>query len=288
MSEEDTVNLDDQNFSCSKKCDSKVLDSVTLTQCNSKSHIPMGSTGPLVVKVPVVLSDLEIEIHVESEMKLEESATDIENIDKEVFITECKLIPYTNNLFIGGYVQKSIQFSIADCRNNSTISGRVEHTTVNVPFRCVTETKFSKEPIYGKNYKERINFINDNMLGKDKREDSWVHYSELYDAVYCQLEYAKVLEIDMFNEINTIKKATSEENIFKKLSEKMVIFIRLKVLQNQQIFIPEFDGDVIVIKDHNNDSNLQHVKDKNKGQRDIEIGFDDEKGVIGKEGNGLT
>ena len=288
MSEEDTVNLDNQNFSCSKKCDSKVLDSVTLTQCNSKSHIPMGSTGPLVVKVPVVLSDLEIEIHVESEMKLEESATDIKNIDKEVFITECKLIPYTNNLFIGGYVQKSIQFSIADCSNNRTISGKVEHTTVNVPFRCVTEIKFSKEPIYGKNYKERINSINDNMLGKDKREDSWVHYSELYDVVYCQLEYAKVLEIDMFNEINTIKEATSEENTFKKLSEKMVIFIRLKVLQNQQIFIPEFDGDVIVIKDHSNDYNLQHAKDKNKGQRDIEIGFDDEKGVIGKEGNGLT
>ncbi len=288
MSEENTVNLDNQNFSCSKKCDSKVLDSVTLTQCNSKSHIPMGLTGPLVVKVPVVLSDLEIEIHVESEMKLEESATDIKNIDKEVFITECKLIPYTNNLFIGGYVQKSIQFSIADCSNNRTISGKVEHTTVNVPFRCVTEIKFSKEPIYGKNYKERINSINDNMLGKDKREDSWVHYSELYDVVYCQLEYAKVLEIDMFNEINTIKEATSEENTFKKLSEKMVIFIRLKVLQNQQIFIPEFDGDVIVIKDHSNDYNFQHVKDKNKGQRDIEIGFDDEKGVIGKEGNGLT
>lgn len=268
---------------CTTQCDSKVLDSTTLAECDNKYNIPMGRTGPLVAKIPVVLSEVEVQIDVESEIRLEQSALDIKNIDKHIFLTQCKLIPYTNKLFISGYVQKNIQFSTIECTNKTSISGNIQHTTVNVPFKCVTKIEFSNEPIYGKEYKKRLNVLDKNMLGKDNKEDSWIHYSKLYEPVYCELEYAKILETDILNKQCVDHNDISKEKTFNELVEKMVIFIRLKVLQNQQVFIPEPNGDVTMLDNCDTKRSSDSMEDKDDRYNYIEVGFQPEKGMMGKE-----
>ncbi|MBU5592247.1 hypothetical protein KQI89_10780 [Clostridium sp. MSJ-4] len=283
MEQVDIISNNKKNPQCKERCDSKVLDSVTLSTCQSKCNIPMGFTGPLIAKIPVVLSDVEVEINEESEIELEERDIRLINIDKEVFIIECKLIPYTNKLFIGGYVQKNIQFSANDCTNKTSISSKVEHTTVNLPFKCVTEIEFFKKPLYGESYKERLNSLDENMLCKNNKEDSWIHYSKLYEPVYCELQYAKILETDILDKKDHSTKSLQKDKDSKKILEKMVIVIRLKVIQNQQVFIPEFDGDVMVIENCNNDSIPEYIRNNDKKQEGIGDSFDDEKGVLGKE-----
>lgn len=279
MSEENSMLQSKEISKSSPKCNSKVVDSATLSQCENECHIPMGRTGPLVVKIPVVLSDVEIQVDVEAEIRLEDAALDVKTIDKHIYLTQCKLIPHTNKLFIAGYVQKNIQYSSIDCVDKISISGKIQHTTVNVPFKCATEIKLSKRPIYGKDYKDKQSTLNENMFGKDNKEDSWFHYSKLSEPVYCELEYAKIMETDIYDPKYPIPNTIKDEKPFKELIEKMVIFIRLKVLQNQPVFIPEPNGDVIMLDSH--PAGFDRNEDKNSS--DIEVGYDPKNGMIGKE-----
>lgn len=278
-----TINSCNEIAKCTTRCESQVLDSTTLNECSNKHYISMGRTGPLIAKIPVVLSDVEVQIDVESEIKLQEAALDIKTIDKHVYLTQCKLIPYTNKLFIAGYIQKNIQFSTIDCANETSVSGNIQHTTVNIPFKCVTKIKFSQDPIYGKEYKKRVNTLDKDMLGKDQQEDSWIHYSKLYEPIYCELEYAKILETDFLNDSYPIPGAPPCEKVIREIVEKMVVFIRLKVLQNQQVYIPEPDGDVVIVEKCVPDSKEDSYDSKGKKYTKIEVGFDPEKGMIGRE-----
>jgi hypothetical protein len=283
MSEKNTMNACNEIAQSTTSCDSKLLDSTTLNECDNKYYVPMGRTGPLVAKIPVVLSDVEIQIDVESEIRLEEAAFDIKTVDKHTFLTECKLIPHTNKLFIAGFVQKNIQYSTVDCTNKTSVSGKIQHTTVNIPFKCVTKIQFSKSPIYGKDYKKRLNALDGNMLGKDQREDSWVHYSKPFEPVFCELECTKILETDIINKQCHSHNSSPKEETFQELIVKMVIFIRLKVLQNQQVNIPEPNGDVAIVERCSMDNSQEYFYDNNKKDTYIEVGFDPEKGMIGKE-----
>lgn len=264
-------------------CESKVLDSSTLNECNNKHFIPMGGTGPLVAKIPVILSDLEVQIDVESEIKLQEPALDIKTVDKKVNLTQCKLIPYTNKLFIAGYVQKNIQYSTIHYVNESSASGNIRHITVKVPFKCVTKIKLVKKPIYGKEYKKRISSLDKSMFCEDGKEDSWIHYSKPYEAIYCELDYARILETDFLKDLSSHESKLYAENGIFEVIEKMVIFIRLKVLQNQQVCIPEPEGDVVIVKKHSSDLKKDSHENKDKKHVKIEVGFDGDKGMIGRE-----
>lgn len=265
---------------CKQGCKSTLVDSVTLSTCNSKSHIPMGSTGPLIAKIPVILSDVEVEINVESEIELEKEHTRLINIDKEVFVKECKLIPYTNKLFIEGYVGKNIQFYNDDCTNKTNEGNKVEYTEVNSTFKCVTEIEFFKKPLYGEGYKERLNSLDKSMICKNNKEDSWVHYSELQEPVYCECQYAKILEIDALNSKDNGMKCLDKKEVCKKILEKMVIFIRLKVIQNQQVFIPEFHRDVMAIESCNNNSMYKCTRNYDKDKSNVTVEFGEKEGIM--------
>ncbi|GAA0726520.1 hypothetical protein GCM10008905_23210 [Clostridium malenominatum] len=282
MSQENTINDWEKNPH-NPKCDSQVIESTTLKECNNKCNLPMGRPGPLIGKIPVVLADVEVQIDLEAEIRLEETAFDIKTIDKHVCLTQCKLIPQTNKLFIGGYVQKNIQFSSVNCTNKTSISGEMKHTTVNIPFKCVTKIQLSHNPVYGKDYKTKLNVLDKNMQCKDTREDSWIYYNKPYEPVYCELEDANILETDILNKQNSLSNITSEERTFRELVEKMVIFLRIKVLQNQQIFIPEPMGNVEIVECLSEDSYMDSSYGKGRKCIDIEVGFDPKQGMIGRE-----
>ncbi|PPK45596.1 CsxC family protein [Clostridium algidicarnis] len=273
MGEKDISSNDKENIDGKKRCDSMVIDSEVLSTCNSKCHALTGSTGPLIAKVPVILSDVEVEINVESEIELEKTDINVINIDKEVFVKECKLIPYTNKIFIEGYVEKNIQVSNNDCTNKASEGNKIEYTVVNSPFKCVTEIEFFRNPLYGESYKERLNGLDKNTLCKNNKEDSWIHYSKLYEPVYCECEYAKILEIDALDSKDNGMKCLDKKEGCKKILEKMVIFIRFKVIQNQQVFIPEFHGDVMAIESCNNNSIHKYTRNDDKDKSNVTVAF---------------
>lgn len=279
MANESTKSGVDKTAVSPECCQSKVLESKTLNECDSKCYTPMGCPGPIVAKIPVVLANVEIQIDVEASIKLSKEALDVKTIDKQIFITQCKLVPFTDKLFIAGYVQKNIQFSTIDCVNKTSISGEINHTTAKIPFNCVTRIKLFKEPQYGKEDKKRFNVLDKNMLGIDTKEESWVHYSKFEEKVFCELEAVKIAETDIFNKEENKKESILEKEGFNEILEKMVINIKLKVLQKQKVFIPGYDSGVDVIEAK--DQGLSHDMQTNAVH--IELGHDINKGIVAKE-----
>ena len=258
-------------------CESKVISSKHLGECDSHCYPPYGRPGPITVKVPVVLANCKIQIDVESEIRLDAPAFDVKTIDKHVCITQCHLVPHTNKLFLAGFVQKNIQYSTVECANKTSISGEVLHTTVRLPFKCVTAVCFDKYPIFGKSDKERLNVLDKGMLCPDNEEDSWMHFSKFYEPIFCELEWAKILETDIFDrDIKHDAEPFTREKLFQDITEKMVVYVFIKVLQNQQVCIPEPSCPICMEKEY---------EDKEEYE-DIEIAYLPEKGMVGRKVKG--
>jgi len=220
-------------------CDSKVINSETLGECESKFYDPVGICGPLVAKVPVVLSDVNVQIDIEADIRLEEPAFDIKAIDKKVCITQCHLVPCSNKLFIGGYVQANIQYSTIRCINETSISGDIRHTTVNIPFKCVTKVKFDRKPVFGRSYEEELNVVDNKMTCLDEEEESRIHSQKFFEKIFCELEWAKIIESTLLDRNIRCTGKFKGERCFKEFTEKMVVYVRIKVLQNQPVYIPK-------------------------------------------------
>lgn len=103
---------------------------------------PILTPGTPIVKIPVVLAERTIQIVVESDISLDPPATEIKRVLKNVFLTQCKLVPVaftpvpgTNyrrvtraKLFVQGYIRKNIEYANDEC--NGVLYDRI----ANVPF----------------------------------------------------------------------------------------------------------------------------------------------------------
>ena len=244
---------------CINICKAEVLKSETLVECSNDSFTPNGLNGPFVGKIPVVLAEPIIQIDLESEIKLEEPALEIKRIKKNLFLTQCKLIatgydrecPKTGKLFLSGYVRKNIEYATADCKSGCKggISGKIHHTTVNIPFRCVTKVTFDNTPkISEKGYSKEIasllgetkghEYCDQKIMGQDPCEINFEHVEYFNEKVYCELEEARIYENDTIVEPRCYDCGFKGEYTFDKIIEKMVIYVRIKLLQNQQVNIP--------------------------------------------------
>lgn len=265
-----------------EKCKAQVVKAETLPECSNEQKVPQGIAGPVVGKIPVVLAEPIVQVDVESVIKLEEPAIEIKRIKKNLFITQCKIVNIdrekTAKLFLSGFVRKNIEYATADCYGykGKSISGDIRHTTVEVPFRCVTKICFDTPPVfkYQQPAKEASQFFiqekgrnccEQPVLGGNRCEQSFEHCEYFNEEILCELEESKIFEVDIQKkgkkEYDTKFESCgyAEENekdgfdlkdrggdeeysydhTFDEIIEKMVIFIRLKLLQNQQVSIKD-------------------------------------------------
>ena len=239
-----------------KVCKSKVYNAKTLPESESKNAHCYDICDGLIAKVPVLIAEPEIEINVEAEISLDEPALEIKRIKKNLFLNQCKLINTDKckkgKLFIGGFIRKNIEYATAAGQSSTgySLCGDIRHTTVMVPFECVTEVDFISPPefnepgftkeieIYG-HMKNECSPCEDKIIGHDPCEYEYEHYERFSEKVFCELVDAKISEVD-------IKRGPSKflmpnEHLFDCLIEKMVIRVRLKLLQNQQIKVHKAD-----------------------------------------------
>lgn len=229
----------------------KVLDAKTLGMCNGLDITPEGISGPLVAKIPVVLAEKDIQIDIEADIKLKEKFYEIKRIYKDVYLTQCKLIPVeidnepVGKLFIEGYVRKNIEYASAECVKDGVVSGDIKHTTVKVPFSCVTQIDYDTLPdIPNEKEKSEYDFTcqcpcdqckcDDIKLGKLDCEKYMQSTADFAEKPFCELEGTRIYEVDIQQ-----KPCRSEygPKIYDGLKEKLVLYVKIKVLQNQQVNI---------------------------------------------------
>ena len=215
-----------------------------------KSHVET-----VTVKIPVVLTESTITITIESSLKLEDVVLQIKHIRKNVYLNQCKLIPNSENgkpntgiLFIDGFIRKNIEYTTKDHNDKGVSCGKVKHATVKVPFKCTTRVKFNTYPKFKPNtYQEELEILQtsnkvfnpcgEDITGRDIREQSFKMIEFFNEKVFCELISAEIAESDILeNPINKECKTPLEQG-FHDITEKVVLFLTIKLLQNQHVEI---------------------------------------------------
>ncbi len=234
--------------------DCGVIKAITLPECSSIMAQSKGLDGPVVGKIPVVIAEPVVQVVVEACIDLPEPVFEIKRIKKNLFINQCKLIDLGSlgrgKLFLSGYIRKNIEYATPDklCKRNSGISGDIKHLTVNIPFTCVTEIIYAvrpqiifqgpgKQAAYNLDCKKDCNCGKEENIGRMPCEDIFEMEETFNEPVFCELEEATFFESDIHDCCSPIAENLPGEIKFDKITEKIVLLIRLKLLQKQQVNI---------------------------------------------------
>ncbi len=221
--------------------------------CDSNSYPPTGTDLIIpVADIDVSLGVVNLQVDVESDIDLPTPAREIKNMKRNVSLTQCKAIissmpdaqypsaagyscvdGYTIvKLFVSGIVHKNIQY-VDQC------SGFMRDFSVDVPFTCIQRVKVfnppSEELLSNKNAISERRFIDKKGHGAD-RCTSGAFTEEYYnEPIKCKLLYSFVNDIDLYKDFDNWGR-------FSRITEKMEVGLRIKLLQKQQVNLCCTDG----------------------------------------------
>ena len=222
-------------------CPVEATTMIPLTDEKAKPCVLHKDSKPI-IKIPVVLAETTIQIVVEANIPLDPPAVEIKRVFKDVFLTQCKLVPvkFSNEkcpgvrtvtrakLFIEGYIRKDIEYATADC--NGVIRDRI----ATVPFSGFADLEGDDFLIYptlgGSSDSRRSRYI-DPKTGDSPRQDKYFFENSVYynEQPYCELISANFFELDFS------PRAVDAGESFNSLQEKIVVDLTLKVLQIRQV-----------------------------------------------------
>ncbi|PGC69195.1 Uracil permease [Bacillus toyonensis] len=227
--------------------------SETRTPLSDSDVTPVLATNPR-VKIPVVLAERTLQIVVEADIPLCPPAVEIKRVLKDVFLTQCKLVPveYTPinatgflevtraKLFVEGYIRKNIEYAGYDC--NGVIYDKIAKVNFS-GFAELTENEFLSPPIIAFSSESKARFINPKNTDIPRLDKYFFENNVFYnEQPYCELISAEFYELDYapcHNDHDSHHEGSCEkthsEKSFDKLREKIVLDLTLKVLQTQQV-----------------------------------------------------
>lgn len=195
-----------------------------------------------ILKVPAVLAETTIQIVVEANIPLNPPASEIKRVFKDVFLTQCKLVPVRfgeeicndavrsvtkAKLFIEGYIRKDIEYATVNC--DDVIRDRI----ATVPFSGFTELTsddFFLLPILGDSSESRSRFNNPKNHDNPRLDKYFFENNVFYnEQPYGELVSANFYELDF----SPCPAGVGES--FDTLREKIVVDLTLKVLQVRQV-----------------------------------------------------
>lgn len=245
----------DEDDNITVECCEADVDSEILSLCPNTELPVTAAQRKVVIKTPVVLAEPRITISMVSSLKLEEPALEIKRIRKNVYLTQCKLIPNSGGedtnygvIFIEGFIKKNIEYATAECKDEGVVSGKIKHTTVKVPFKCTTRVKFTTQPIFTNNTPQNeIEIVQstfnlcdpcgESIFGINPCEQS-SRFTEFFnEKVFCELVDTEILESDILQKPTGSCCNSPIEQSFQNITEKVVLNVTIKLLQNQQVLI---------------------------------------------------
>lgn len=222
------------NSDCKNDCKASVISADTLPEAE---YYPWYGGD---FKIPKVLSEFVVQIDSESKIRLNEPAYEIKRIEKQVFLTQCRYIPPTDKVFIEGYIRKNIEYAARKCSSKSgVISGVIKDTTVHVPFKVYAKVDFHGNiPVVLPNTPPMVaRYFDQKRMGKNIREADRSNIEIFNEPVYCELEWTAIFDADIDGYGAPIDNLPNEEE-FQEFTDKSVIYICIKLLQKQQVYMP--------------------------------------------------
>ena len=229
---------------CCPDVDPCRVEATSLTPLNDERAIPCLIPPPAtpIIKVPVVLAEKKIQVVVEANIPLNPPASEIKRVFKDVFLTQCKLVPVRfgeelcnstvrtvtrAKLFVEGFIRKDIEYATTNC--NDILRDRI----ATIPFSGFVDlgdNDFLLFPVLGDSSESRSRFINPKN-SDIPRLDKFFFENKVYynEQPYCELVSAEFFELDFS------PYPTDVGESFSILREKIVVDLTLKVLQVRQV-----------------------------------------------------
>lgn len=196
-------------FKCNNvivKCKATASSNSVVQSCSNENKKTKVSKEPVVSKIPVIISQIEVPIYIETVADLKEPVFKIIDVSNEVFLESCHLINNSNKLFIKGFIKENITYTTVSCITPQGISGTVKNLEVQIPFKCSTSVHFTTTPISN-------------------------------EKVSCKMDSINISETINQEETKLLKNTLPETYTFKGLRKKIVLNLGLSLLQDQNVFV---------------------------------------------------
>ncbi len=212
--------------------------------------------GPVVVKLPVVLAEVNVTIPVEATITLDREVSEIKRIRKNVILSQSRIIPSSEDkcgengiLFVEGFIKKNIEYATKTYSSEGIPNtyGYIRYSSFQVPFNFTTRINFIREPIFiGNSIPCEVEFFTDRLKDCDECTDHVIGnspcdksstFTEIFnEKPFAELVKADIIEIDI-NTNETLNCTAQTEQIFTKVTEKVVLNLTINILQKQQLRI---------------------------------------------------
>lgn len=208
------------------------ITSETVPFSMNMAKTPLVTDKPVIIKVPIVLAEPQIIIPIQNTFNLDDNVLEIKRIKKNVYLSECKLLPNSEVLFISGFIRKSIEYACLEGKENSNLSGKIKNTKVKIPFNCTTKIKFITRPICSNNVTEQeVESVN------DCNEESFMFNESFDEKISFELVNSQIIETEVIKypikEHSKIIKSPTGSNI----NEKSVLYLTINILQKQKVVV---------------------------------------------------
>lgn len=239
MTKIEPYNINQSDNDAKEPCKTSVVSEI-LPLCENMPHTSDTVKVPVVIKIPVVLTECRAAIAVESSIKLEDNVSEIKGIRKHVYLNQCKLAPNSENrdpntsiLFIDGFINENIKYLSKETSGKENLKGNLKYTTFQIPFKCATRVTFNTCPKFKSNVpQDEADILDSNNPKQSLRQSEFFN-----EKVFCELIKAEIAESHILeNRADKDCKSTMEQT-FHSITEKATLFLTLELLQNQHVKI---------------------------------------------------
>ncbi|MEW9503448.1 CsxC family protein, partial [Jeotgalibacillus marinus] len=212
------------------------VDSTTQVPLNHEPILPDIVIQQSAFEFPIILAEPKIQVVVEADIPLDPPAFEIKRVGKDIFLTQCKLVPVEfveergirfvtrAKLFVEGFIRKNIEYATEKC--NEFIHDKI----ADVPFFGFSDLKFPDDflnpAILNGSSESSSRFINPKDGITPRQDKYFFENSVVYnEQPFCKLVSAKFFELD-FSPC-----PVDADKTFDRLREKIVVDLTLRVLQ---------------------------------------------------------
>lgn len=188
----------------------------------------------IISNIPILLSEVNIDIPIESTFKLKNPALDIKAMKKELYLTNSTLLPMYENydtpsslsgkLFLEGFVRNKLDFSIAKAISDNIINLDTECVIIYIPFKCTTLIKYKIPPVFS----------------KEKITDEYINCNT--SPITCEIKEYKISETYTILDKEPFNKEFPIEINFHTIKENIIINLSLTLIQKQDVSIHRKDN----------------------------------------------
>jgi len=226
---------------------------------DQKYYRPHINIGKVLTKVPVVLAEPCLQVHTVHRTCFPENVLEIKDVKKQLVLTQCRLLLPTNKLFIKGYVRKNIQYAAITelAAKSAAVSSDLHSHTEHIPFSLITEIKdfIAKPEMPKNNNRQEFDFYvakplpsgypeKDELMSSDLSQFHQASSENYNELPYCELVSSKIIEwVEAVDRCLLESSELMNEGTFTKTEDKLVIDFKIKILQNQHVFVTSTTND---------------------------------------------